>query len=62
MNLADLTPNWYKVVGRSLATSQFVAAFLRILNLIMRYLTTNFIAGAVLRRINMYNALSNLTL
>eukprot|EP00775_Hariotina_reticulata_P002590 gene2590-2892_t len=34
----DLTPNWYKIVGRSLATSQFVAAVLRILNLIIRWL------------------------
>jgi hypothetical protein len=32
----DLTPNWYKVVGRSLVISQFVAALLRAINLLIR--------------------------
>jgi hypothetical protein len=32
----DLTPNWYKVVGRSLLISQFVAAALRMAYLAMR--------------------------
>lgn len=32
----DLTPNWYKVVGRSLVISQFVAALLRATNLPIR--------------------------
>lgn len=36
----DLTPNWYKVVGRSLVISQFVAAVLRATNLPIRYGTT----------------------
>lgn len=31
----DLTPNWYKVVGRSLIISQLVAALLRIVYLLM---------------------------
>ncbi|WIA18083.1 hypothetical protein OEZ85_009564 [Tetradesmus obliquus] len=35
----DLTPNWYKVVGRSLVISQFVAALLRATNLPTRWLT-----------------------
>jgi hypothetical protein len=33
----DLTPNWYKVVGRSLVISQFVAALLRATNLPIRW-------------------------
>jgi hypothetical protein len=32
----DLTPNWYKVVGRSLLISQFVGATLRMVYLVMR--------------------------
>lgn len=32
----DLTPNWYKVVGRSLLVSQFVASALRMVYLAMR--------------------------
>lgn len=32
----DLTPNWYKVVGRSLLISQFVGAMLRMVYLGMR--------------------------
>jgi hypothetical protein len=32
----DLTPNWYKAVGRSLLISQFVAAVLRIMWLLLR--------------------------
>eukprot|EP00879_Flechtneria_rotunda_P030473 GHRR01033111.1.p1 GENE.GHRR01033111.1~~GHRR01033111.1.p1 ORF type:complete len:345 (+),score=109.43 GHRR01033111.1:97-1035(+) len=32
----DLTPGWYKVVGRSLVVSQFVAALLRAFNLLVR--------------------------
>jgi hypothetical protein len=34
----DLMPNWYKVVGRSLVISQFVAALLRANNLLIRSL------------------------
>lgn len=32
----DLTPNWYKVVGRSLLISQILAAVLRVCYLLMR--------------------------
>lgn len=32
----DLTPNWYKVVGRALLISQFVAAALRVIYLLIR--------------------------
>lgn len=32
----DLTPNWYKLVGRSLLVSQFVGAALRVFNLFVK--------------------------
>lgn len=32
----DLTPNWYKLVGRSLVLSQIVGALLRIFNLVIK--------------------------
>lgn len=42
----DLTPNWYKVVGRSLLISQFVAAALRMVYLLMRWVHVQGSAGA----------------
>lgn len=33
----DLTPSWYKVVGRSLLVSQFLGATLRMVYLLMRW-------------------------
>lgn len=32
----DLTPNWYKLIGRSLVVSQFVGAALRIFRLVTK--------------------------